>query len=693
MFLPHPGLFIDQIRQNTYLTLSWERMIFVHSNFTVHLKISQAVITNSFVAKYWGWNFCPIPGIDKSDQNRQNTYLAVSWQLLVFVHSNFTDYLRIAQAIITNSFRAKCSGWHFHPTPAVSKIDQIRQSTYLTISWERMIFVHSNFTVHLKISQAVITNSFVAKYWGWNFCPTPGIDKSDQNRKNTYLAVSWQISVFVHSNFTDYLRIAQAIITNSFRAKCSGWHFHPTPAVNKIDQIRQNTYLTISWERMIFVHSNFTVHRKISQAVITNSFVAKYWGWNFCPTPGIDKSDQNRQNTYLAVSWQLLVFVHSNFTDYLRIAQAIITNSFRAKCSGWHFHPTLAVSKIDQIRQNTYLTISWKRMIFVHSNFTDLISQAVITNSFVAKYSGWNFCTFKTHIHSSSQFKISQAVITNSFVAKYSGWNFCPTPGIDKSDQNRQNTYLAVSWQLLVFVHSNFTDYLRIAQAIITNSFRAKCSGWHFHPTPAVSKIDQIRQSTYLTISWERMIFVHPNLTVHLKISQAVITNSFVAKYWGWNFCPTPGIDKSDQNRQNTYLAVSWQKLVFVHSNFTDYLRIAQAIITNSFRAKCSGWHFHPTPAVNKIDQIRQNTYLTISWERMIFVHSNFTVHRKISQAVITNSFVAKYWGWNFCPTPGIDKSDQNRQNTYLAVSWQLLVFVHSNFTWLSQNSTSNHYK
>ena len=148
---------------------------------------------------------------------------------MVFVHWNFTDYLRIAQAIITNSFRAKCSGWHFHPTPAVNKIDQIRQNTYLTISWERMIFVHSNFTVHLKISQAVITNSFVAKYWGWNFCPTPGIDKSDQNRQNTYLAVSWQISVFVHSNFTDYLRIAQAIITNSFSGKVFGMAFSPHP--------------------------------------------------------------------------------------------------------------------------------------------------------------------------------------------------------------------------------------------------------------------------------------------------------------------------------------------------------------------------------------------------------------------------------------------------------------------------------
>ena len=212
-----------------------------------------------------------------------NTKIHLIWQKLFFVHSNFTDYLRTAQAITKYSFRAKCSGWHFHPTPAVNKINQVRQNTYLTISWERMIFVHSNFTVHLKISQAIITNSFAGNSSGWNFCPTPGIDKSDQNRQNTYLAVSWQILVFVHSNFTDYLRIAQAIITNSFRAKCSGWHFHPIPAVNKIDQIRQNTYLTISWERMTFVHSNFTVHLKRSQAVIANTFAAKYSGWNFSP--------------------------------------------------------------------------------------------------------------------------------------------------------------------------------------------------------------------------------------------------------------------------------------------------------------------------------------------------------------------------------------------------------------------------
>ena len=215
----------------------------------------------------------------------------------------------------------------------------IEHNTKIHLIWQKLFFVHSNFTDYLRIAQAINTNSFVAKYLGWPFCPTPGIDKSDQIRKKTYLAIIWQIMVFVHWNFTDYLRIAQAIITNSFRAKCSGWHFHPTPAVSKIDQIRQNTYLTLSWERI------------------------------FAP-PRVkfgDKSDQNRQNTYLAVSWQLLVFVHSNFTDYLRIAQAIITNSFRAKCSGWHFHPTPAVSKIDQIRQNTYLTISWERMIFVHS--------------------------------------------------------------------------------------------------------------------------------------------------------------------------------------------------------------------------------------------------------------------------------------------------------------------------------------
>ena len=205
---------------------------------------------------------------------------------MVFVHWNFTDYLRIAQAIITNSFRAKCSGWHFHPTPAVSKIDQIRQNTYLTLSWERMIFVHSKFTVHLKISQAVITNSFVAKYLGWNFCPTPGIDKSDQNRQNTYLAVSWQLLVFVHSNFTDYLRIAQAIITNSFRAKCSGWHFHLTPAVNKIDKLGKThiwLYLGKEWffapprvhsKHIFTVHSKFIIakyHKQSLQIVLWQS--------------------------------------------------------------------------------------------------------------------------------------------------------------------------------------------------------------------------------------------------------------------------------------------------------------------------------------------------------------------------------------------------------------------------------------
>ena len=236
---------------------------------------------------------------------------------------------------------------------------------------------------------------------------------------------------------------------------------------------------------------------------------------------------------------------------------------------------------------------------------------------------------------------------------------FAPVPGIDKSDQidNSHNI-------------TSFTS--------CTDQIRAK---WHWTVNNGKKHL------------LAKTVFVHSNFTDYLRIAQAIITNSFRAKYSGWNFCPTPGIDKSDQIRQNTYLAISWQIMVFVHSNFTDYLRIAQAIITNSFRAKCSGWHFHPTPAVNKIDQIRQNTYLTISWERMIFVHSNFTVHLKISQAVITNSFVAKYSGWNFCPTPGIDKSDQNRQNTYLAVSWQILVFVHSNFTDSSQNSTSNHYK
>ena len=293
-------------------------MFFVHSNFTVPLKISQAVITNSFAAKFSGWDFCPTPGIDKSDQNRQNTYLAVSWQIMVFVHSNFTNYLRIVQAIITNSFRAKCSGWHFHPTPGIDKSDQNWHNTYLAVSWQIMVFVHSNFTDYLRIAQAIITNSFAAKYSGWNFYPTPGIDKSDQNWQNTYLAVSWQIMVFVHSNFTNYLRIAQAIITNSFRAKCSGWHFHPTP--------------------------------------------------------GIDKSDQNWHNTYLAVSWQIMFFVHSNFTDYLRIAQAIITNSFGAKCSGWHFHPTRLLIKMTKLGK-THIWLYLGKEWFLYIQTSQFISK------------------------------------------------------------------------------------------------------------------------------------------------------------------------------------------------------------------------------------------------------------------------------------------------------------------------------
>ena len=130
--------------------------------------------------------------------------------------------------------------------------------------------------------------------------------------------------------------------------------------------IEHNTKIHLIWQKLFFVHSNFTDYLRIAQAINTNSFVAKYLGWHFCPTPGIDKSDQIRKKTYLAIIWQIMVFVHWNFTDYLRIAQAIITNSFK-------------VFGKDQIRQNTYLTISWELLVFVHSNFTD--SSQNITSS------------------------------------------------------------------------------------------------------------------------------------------------------------------------------------------------------------------------------------------------------------------------------------------------------------------------
>ena len=76
--------------------------------------------------------------------------------------------------------------------------------------------------------------------------------------------LSWQILVFVHSNFTDYLRIAQAIITNRFRAKCSGWHFHPTPAVNKIDQFRQK------------IISDYIFGKKWFLDIQTSQIISKY---------------------------------------------------------------------------------------------------------------------------------------------------------------------------------------------------------------------------------------------------------------------------------------------------------------------------------------------------------------------------------------------------------------------------------
>ena len=90
--------------------------------------------------------------IDKSDQNRQNTYLAVSWQILFFVHSNFTDYLRIAQAIITNSFGAKCSGWHVFTSPRLliklTKLGKTHIWLYLGKEW----FLY------------IQTSQFIAKY-------------------------------------------------------------------------------------------------------------------------------------------------------------------------------------------------------------------------------------------------------------------------------------------------------------------------------------------------------------------------------------------------------------------------------------------------------------------------------------------------------------------------------------------------
>ena len=129
--------------------------------------------------------------------------------------------------------------------------------------------------------------------------------------------------------------------------------FHLTPAIVKFDQIRPDTKLCISCEILIVFHSNFPDCTKIQVTIILSSFQPKYSGWHFHPTLAMGKLDQVWPNTYLAISCHILILVHSNFTYDIRILEAIILCIFQPNYLGWPFHPTLAITNLDQISLNT----------------------------------------------------------------------------------------------------------------------------------------------------------------------------------------------------------------------------------------------------------------------------------------------------------------------------------------------------